>query len=303
MQSPSLRTLLLLLLKAVGALGLPLLLHAAPAATNQVHIVKGVVRSIASDQRSAVIKHEAIPNYMPPMIMELKVRNPKEMKGIQPGDKISFRLVANETTHWIDTIQKLSTASSTTLPDPPRPARKAGAELKPGSLMPDTTFLSETGEQIRLSQFRGKAVAFTFIFTRCPLPDYCPRMGHNFSKARALLNASKEGPRNWQLLSISFDPEFDTPSMLAGYAKTYRGADAAQWLFVVASEPTLEVLRPQLDLKLFKDSGTIFHNLRTVVLDTQGRVHRQFDDSRWRPEDLAQAIREASAVPAKPAQP
>lgn len=127
--------------------------------------------------------------------------------------------------------------------------------------------------------------------------------GPQFFKARELLNASKESPRNWLLLSISFDPEFDTPSMLAGYAKTYRGSDPDQWLFAVASESTLESLRPQLDLKLFKDSGTIFHNLRTVVLDTEGRVYRQLDDNRWSPEDLAQAIREASAVSSKPAQP
>jgi protein SCO1/2 len=164
-------------------------------------------------------------------------------------------------------------------------------------LLPDYELIAETGKAIRFSEFHGKAVAFTFIFTRCPLPDYCPRMGNNFAKTRELILATTNAPTNWQFLSISFDPDFDKPAVLSSYANIYRNDNADRWLFAAAPMSSLAQLAPRLDLMVNREaSGSISHNLRTVVLDPQGRIHRQFDGNLWTPAQLADAVIEAANV-------
>jgi protein SCO1/2 len=147
---------------------------------------------------------------------------------------------------------------------------------------------------VRFSDFRGKALAFTFFFTRCPLPDYCPRMNNNFKEARALLLSQPNTPTNWQFLCVSFDAEFDKPAHLANYAKMFRGDDEGRWLFASASPDALAELAPRLDLKVAREAGSFSHNLRTVVLDPQGRVHKQFDGNEWTPRQLADALLQAT---------
>lgn len=275
----------------------------APAAGKQVHTVRGVVRSIADDRKTAVIRHEAIPGYMPAMTMELSVRDPKELSEIKPGDRISFRLVADSETHWIDTLRRIESPNGVALPPaqpvpavPPAPrTRQVPVELKAGNPMPDAELISETGQRLRLSDFHGRALAFTFIFTRCPLPDFCPRMGQNFSKARELLLADAHSPTNWTFLSISFDPDFDKPAVLTAYAQNYRGENSDRWVFAAAPTNVLRELAPRLDLIVNREEGSFSHNLRTVVIDTRGVISRQFDGNRWKAEELADAIREAAA--------
>jgi protein SCO1/2 len=133
-------------------------------------------------------------------------------------------------------------------------------------------------------------VAFTFFFTSCPLPDYCPRMNQDFAATRALLRAAPQAPTNWQFLSISFDPGFDTPEILSGYARLYRGADTNQWLFAALPTNTLDAIAPRLNLMILRAGGGISHNLRTVVLDPQGRIYQLFDGNEWTPRQLADAM-------------
>jgi len=109
-----------------------------------------------------------------------------ELEGIAPGDSITFRLVATPDTHWIDGIKKITPATPTPEAAGLAPPTPTGSELKPGDLLPDAELLDEDGNIVRFSDFRGRALAFTFFFTRCPLPDFCPRMNQNFSEARQL---------------------------------------------------------------------------------------------------------------------
>lgn len=257
---------------------------------------RGLVRSIAEDRSSALIRHETIPGYMPAMTMELNIRDTNELAGIVPGDTIAFRLTATDESHWIDQIRK-ATADATTNPPPALPAKAAVADLQVGDLIPEAQFLDEHGQSIRFADFRGRAVAFTFFFTRCPLPDFCPLMNKNLASARRQLQLDTNAPANWLLLSISFDSEYDQPAVLAGYARTYRGSDTNRWVFSSASPATLKTLAPQLDLVVQADGQGFSHNLRTVVLDTRGRIHRQFDGNRWTAEELAKALGEAALVP------
>ena len=268
----------------------------------RVFDTRGVVRDIAPGGRTAVIRHEEIPGYMPRMVMELTVRDTNELAGVSVGDEITFRLHATEETHWIDTIRRVGIARSEPGPSEPLFVAQPVPELGPGDALPDATFQSETGAQVRLADYRGQALAFTFFFTRCPLPDYCPRMNRNFSQARQLLLQRADAPTNWQFLCVSFDAAFDRPAVLAGYAKAFRGDDTNRWLFAAARPDVLAELAPRLDLMVTREAGSFAHNLRTVVLDPQGRIHRQFDGNEWTPQELADAVVDAAArnVPASP---
>jgi protein SCO1/2 len=268
-------------------------LEAAPDAS-QTNIksfdARGVVRQIANDRRKATIQHEAIVGYMSAMTMDFNVKDTNELNGISPSDEITFKLDIGENESWIEGVHFVShqienVTNNTFVFHVP------SAELKTGDLLPDCEFTDENGNTVHLSDFRGKAVAFTFFYSRCPLPDYCVRMSKNFSETRQLLLATANAPANWQLLSISFDPEFDSPQMLSNYADFYRGADTNRWLYAAAPTNTLAHLAPQLDLMVMREDGNIMsHNLRTVVLDPQGKIFRQLDGNQWTPQQLADAI-------------
>lgn len=258
-----------------------------------VHATRGVVRDMAEDRRTAVIRHEEIPGYMPRMTMSLNVRDTNELVGIQVGDEVTFRLLADDDTHWIDTVRRVGKVELE--PELTREDLRGGIEpLEPGEPMPDHSLVDEDGGVLRFSEFRGRAVVFTMVFTRCPLPDYCPRMSRRFAEARDWLRNSASGTTNWQFVSISFDPENDTPEILRGYGNVVRGGDGDRWRFAVASAETLAVLAPQIDLHYSRSGGSISHNLRTVVLDTEGRVHRQFDGNLWTGQQLGEAVAEAA---------
>jgi protein SCO1/2 len=264
-------------------------------AAERIFETRGVIRSLPESGRTLVVRHEEIPDYMPRMTMELNVRDTNELAGLERDDEITFQLVATVETHWIRNIRRTGKA---TPDDPPAPARvQVIKELLPGDGLPDQALLAESGLTIRFSDFRGRALAFTFIFTRCPLPDFCPRMGNNFAKTRELLLATTNAPTNWQFLSISFDPDFDTPAVLRSYANLYRGGDSDRWLYAVAPSNTLAELAPKLDLMITREAGGGFsHNIRTVVLDPQGRIYKQLDGNEWTPAQLAAALAEAARI-------
>lgn len=268
-------------------------IEAAPDASQtsvKSYDARGVVRQIADDRRKATIQHEAITGYMSAMTMDFNVKDTNELNGISPSDEITFKLDVGENESWIEGVHfvahQIDNMTNNTFV-----FHVPTAELKTGDLLPDCQFIAEDGNTIHLSDFRGKAVAFTFFYSRCPLPDYCVRMSKNFSETRRLLQAATNAPDNWQLLSISFDPEFDSPQMLSSYANFYRGADTNRWLFAAAPTNTLSRLAPQLDLMVMREDGNIMsHNLRTAVLDPQGKIFRQLDGNQWTPQQLADAI-------------
>ena len=262
-------------------------------ATNQSYAARGVVQAVAPNLRTATIHHQAIPGYMMEMTMDFPLQNTNELSGILPGDEITFTLVVGENDDWIQNLHRVGR--------PAEPVSNRGSmlhamipELKPGDRLPDYELLGEDGKRMRFSDFHGRALVFTFFFTRCPLPDYCPRMNRNFEETRKILALETNAPARWQLLSISFDSNFDTPQRLSSYARVYRGNDPAHWLFLVAATNTLASLAPKLDLSVWQEGGSFSHNLRTVVLNAQGKISRQFDGNDWTPQQLADAIADAA---------
>jgi protein SCO1 len=256
----------------------------------------GVVRQIAADHRAITIQHDAIAGYMPAMTMEFPVKDTNQINGLTPSDEITFKLVVRENGDWIEGIRFIShriedVTNGVVVIHVPT------AELKSGDPLPDYELTDEAGGKIHFSDFRGRVLAFTFFFTRCPLPDFCPRMSKDFAETRQLLVNQPDAPTNWQFLSISFDPEFDQPAVLSSYANYFREGNPDRWRFAAVSPDALADLAPKLDLMVRPDGSGISHNLRTVVLDPQGRIFRQFDGNQWLPKELAEAMLEAASQP------
>jgi protein SCO1/2 len=256
-----------------------------------VYAGRGTVLQVSPDRHTATIRHEKIPGYMGAMTMDFTVKDTNELRHISPNDEITFDLVVQTNSSWIEHIQfQTHHVGDSDVTNNTFVFHLQNDELKTGDPLPDGELMSEDGSPVRLSDFRGRVLAFTFFFTSCPLPDYCPRMNRNFTKTRQLLDAETNAAGHWQLLSISFDSGFDKPEILAGYATFYRGQDTNHWLFCTAPTNTLAILAPSLGLMIMRDTNGIAHNLRTVVVDPQGRIFRQFDGNQWTPRELADAV-------------
>jgi len=265
--------------------------------TNRVRIFRGegVIRELPPSGDTVIVRHEAIEGFMPKMTMEFNVRDTNQLKGLRAGDLITFRVNANASESWVDEIRRTGTnAGPAGSIAQPMPSIFSASQLKHGDMLTDAELTTEEGRTVKWSDFKGRAVGFTFLFTRCPLPDYCPRMNQNFGRARELLQQLEAGPTNWQFISISFDTEFDRPEVLKRYAQAYRGSSPDRWLFAVASTNVMAGLASQLEFRFANEGGTFVHNLRTIVLDPQGRIYRQFQGNGWKPEQLAEAMAEAA---------
>jgi len=269
----------------------------ANSSTFKLYKTRGVVEKITNDRRTATIDTEKIPGYMDAMTMDYPVQNTNELRGISSGDKIRFTLVVSNDTDWIQNIHRTGHTKSMMTNSPSMQMNMSNGpktELGVGDTLPDGVLTTETGREVHLSDFRGKALALTFFYTRCPLPNYCPLMNRNFADARKLILSTPDAPTNWEFLSISFDPSNDTPGVLANFGAFYRDDDPHHWLFASAPTNTLATLAVAVDLMVFREGSTISHNLRTVVLDPQGRIAREFDGNQWTPNDLATAVMQAA---------
>lgn len=265
-----------------------------PAPTNeQFFQAKGVVQEVKPDLKSAVIKHEAISNYMAAMTMEFDVKNTNELRGLQPGDAIAFRLVVTGDDGWMDQVKKLNVSPS----EPPSRGtfrRVRDVEmLNPGDVLPDYHFTNELGQALSLSQFKGQALAIDFIFTSCPFPTMCPRLSQNFSETESKLKSMPNAPTNWHLLTISFDPEKDTPEVLKNYAARYN-ADPARWNFLTGDLIDITAIAEQFGETFWREGGSISHNIRTAIIGADGKVQNIVPDNKWTSDELVEEILKAA---------
>jgi protein SCO1/2 len=268
----------------------------AGAATNvTIYIVKGVFKESRSDGRIAVVAHESIPGFMDAMTMPFNVKWPAELAGLKPGDEITFRLSVTATEDWIDEIKNSGARAPIPKSAQTQPAVLV-PELNPGAMLPDVVLTNQSGQAFHVADFKGRALAFTFFFSRCPLPTFCPRMNGNLAAVQHALQ-SDATRTNWQLISISFDPEFDTPKHLADFAKLYQ-SDPNHWSFATSSPEMIRILGGSFGLMFWRENGMISHNLRTVVADATGRVQKIFTGNEWQPNELIAEMKKA--MEAKP---
>jgi protein SCO1 len=237
--------------------------------------VQGVVQALAADGRSVVIRHEAIPGYMEAMTMPFETSEPAQLEKLKCGDEISFRLNVTETESWIDRIAKTGTArlSKAGLPEASLP--KAAQGQSGGHPLLDFKFTNQLGQAVSLGDFRGQALAITFFFTRCPIPEYCPRLTKNFQEASQRLGAMPAAPTNWHFLSVSFDPAMDTPPVLKAYGERYH-YDPARWSFLTGPADKIYELARLSGVEIAGEAGFFNHTFCTLIIDAAGRLQTTF---------------------------
>lgn len=272
----------------------------ATAATNpQVFQVKGVIKELAPERKKVKIAHEDIPGYMEAMTMMFDVRDEKELQGLQAGDSVTFRMLVTEDDGWIDQLKKIDGPRTPLASEPNtfRPVRDV-EPLAVGDKMPDYSFTNSLGRVVRLSDFKGQALGFTFIFTRCPFPNFCPRLTGNFGAVQEALTTLSGGPTNWHLLSITIDPAYDTPDRLREYSAKYH-PDPQRWDFLTAPLIDITAIGEQFGLQFWRSNPNepINHNVRTVVIDANGTVQWTTPENDFKVEAMVDQMVKAARVP------
>jgi protein SCO1/2 len=245
----------------------------------------GEILSIKPDKTEVRIKHDDVKGFMDAMTMWFTIKEPRMLDGLAPGDLVKATLVVTDEESYLTGLQKTGSRP----PGEPPPAQPPAVEgLRIGDSVPDIVFTDETGRERRLASYRGTFALITFIYTRCPLPDYCPRMNAHFA---AIQRAVKDQPllrKNLRLVSVSFDPDYDTPARLKAKAKEM-GADPALWHFVTGPRERVDEFGATLGLSVLREGPNgqdITHNLRTALLDRDGKLVKTYNGKDWSPEQV-----------------
>lgn len=263
----------------------------------KVFALKGVVRKVDPASGEVVIRHETIPGFMPAMTMPFTLADKSLLEDVRPGDEVEapLRVRFGEGGRAEDYQLEDLTVTNPALEPPISTDRpdSAPVTLKVGDPVPDFAVTTQDGNLLKLSDLRGQVVALTFIYTRCPLPDFCPAVDAKFAEMARQLAAVPGRSDRIRLLSISFDPEHDDPASLRAHAKRW-GAKPPSWQFAVASHEELRKVAAPLGLSYGPAGNEIIHNLCTAVIDPEGRLARLEagpQGRRWAPSDLLATIR------------
>ncbi len=243
----------------------------------------GVVRTVDRESGSVAIRHEAIPGFMPAMTMPFDLKADPILAELQVGDTISGTLRVEVDRSSLTDVVITALAEPTPADGPAVPR----ATIQPGDPVPDLTVTTQDGTPLRLADLRGRTIVLTFIYTRCPLPDFCPAIDRKFAELARRL-ATADGGDGVRLLSVSFDPEHDTPAVLAAHARLL-GAKPPRWTFAVASHEALFPIAAALGLNYAPTGREIIHSLSTAVIGPDGRLVGLWTGSRWPTAEVARA--------------
>ena len=260
--------------------------------------IRGKIVSVDSTKGSIVLNHEAVPGFMDAMTMSYKLKDSGIVSELHPGDRITAKLLVRKTADGFE--------------DPMLDEIVVTAQAKPdykptvqyhvptaGDVVPDFKLVNENGRAIHLGQFKGQALLLPFIYTRCPMPDYCPRMNKNFAEIDKALGADPAMYTKTHLLSISFDPKNDTPPVLKSYGRAYAGESAkfSHWEFAVAPADELDAVAQFFDVGITPGGdGTITHSLSTVLIGKDGKVVVWYPSNEWTPAEVLAAMKSAAAA-------
>jgi protein SCO1/2 len=250
-----------------------------------------VVRGFSPDRSTIEIQHENIPGFMPSMTMPFAVHDAREIADLKTGDPISFRMMVTQKDFWIENVKKVR-REDVHLPESkqtPVTSAKSDARLKEGDEMPRFSLTNQSGERISLETFRGEPLVLTFVFTRCPVPNFCPRMSNNFEELQSAIKKGSGALGKTRLLSITLDPGYDTPAVLSDYAAFHR-ADSRIWTFATGDEREIDALTSAFSVYRQTEGGTISHGLATALINAEGKVERIWRGNGWVPGDVTSAI-------------
>jgi protein SCO1/2 len=263
----------------------------------KIYKLRGKVMSTNPATGEVSISNEDIPGFMEPMIMPYKLKNPGIISDIHPGDVLTADLFISQSGGPNDYIDHIVIVAQGKPDYKPAVIYHVPA---PGDAVPNFKLRNEDGREIHLDQFRGKTLLLTFIYTRCPLPNFCPLVTHNFAVINSQLAANPAIYAKTHLLCISFDPVHDTPARLRAYGAEYIGSDAksafAHWDFAVPTKPELELMARYFDVGYSAGpNDTITHTLSTTLIGPRGKVAQFYPGNEWTPQQVLADVKQVAA--------
>jgi len=271
---------------------------ATPATPVKSYPIRGKIVSITG--ADVMLDHEAVPGFMEAMTMSYKLKDPTIVSELHPGDRITATLLVSKDPDGFNNVlldQIVVTAQA-------KPDYKPSAQYhvpQPGDVVPDFKLVNQSNREIHLSQFQGRVLLVTFIYTRCPLADFCPRMSRNFADVDKALATDPALYSKTHLLSISFDPAYDTPKVLRSYGQAYIGQSAkeafAHWDFAAPHANDVAALTQFFNVGTTPgDNRTINHSLSTVLIGKDGKVAAWYHSNDWKPADVVAQVKQAAAA-------
>ncbi len=264
----------------------------------QVFEVKGLVVAGDPERGEITLQHEAIPGFMGAMTMPYPVQPTSAVSELHPGDRIRARLQVDKTDDGeyrsarLDEIAVIAQA---------RPNFKPTSQYHvptAGDAVPDFKLVDQSNQPVQLSAYRGKALLITFIYTRCPLSDFCPKMSRNFAAIDKALHSDPDLYAHTALLSISFDPVFDKPEVLRAYGSTYTGGkNFDHWKFAAPVGDVLKPMESFFNLGATQDTEGITHSLSTVLIGPDGKISTWYPGSDWSPDEVVAKMRTLAKAP------
>jgi len=257
-------------------------------ASSQGYPLAGKIISIDQSKSQVVVSHSEIKGYMPAMVMPFKLKDLSLVQSLAKGDVITATLIGNES--FLADVRVVRKEASSD----PRDA-EINALPHEGDTVPDFTLINQNGKKISIKQFRGKALLVTFVYTRCPLPDYCPLMSSNFAEIDKALQKEPALYAKTHLLSVSFDSAYDTPAVLksygAAYTEKYTDEKFEHWEFASGSPEEVKAIAKFFGLQYEAKSDQIVHSLVTAIISPDGKIAKIYSFNEWKPADVLNDLR------------
>ena len=273
------------------------------SANEKRYPLKGKIVAMNQIDRTATIAHEDIVGYMPGMTMTFNIKRDADLAMLKPGDQVTGTLVVDDLSSWVE-------INSTIEGTPPiSQDLNVPGEPKPGTEVPDFGLVNQDGKRIHLAQYRGKALLVTFVYTRCPQPDQCTLMSNNFAAIDQALQKQPDAYAKTHLLTVSFDPDYDTPKVLRSYGASHTGRYSDEtfqhWEFATGSKDEVKGIAQFFGLRYYHDTESddeqVIHSMRTAIISADGKVLKLYRGNEWKPEEVLGELRSLFSSSATPA--
>ena len=258
------------------------------SANEKRYDLKGKVVLVEPEKHLVTISHDDIKGFMPAMTMPFTVPSESDLQILAPDDEVTATLVVDGSHSWLEGLIITRQSANTG-------AMPTAVIAKEGDEVPNYTLRNQDDREIRMQNYRGKALLLTFIYTRCPVPDYCTLMSNNFAQIDRELGNDAALYEKTHLLSISIEPEYDTPKVLRSYGaahtERYQNETFAHWEFATGTKDQVKDIAQFFGLTYFPDKDQIIHSLRTVIINPEGKVAKIYSGNEWKPGEVVEEMR------------
>lgn len=253
--------------------------------------LKGKVVAVEPEKHLVTVSHEDVEDLMPAMTMPFTVPSESDLQILAPDDQITATLVVDGSHSWLENLIITRQSGNPS-------AMPTVVQAKEGDEVPNFTLRNQDDREVSIHNYRGRALLLTFIYTRCPVPDYCTLMSNNFAQIDRELGHDPELYAKTHLLSISIDPAYDTPKVLRSYGaahtERYQNETFAHWEFAAGTPNQVKDIAEFFGLTYFPEQDQIIHGLRTVIVSPEGKVAKIYTGNKWKPEEVVAEIRKTA---------